>query len=100
MPGYLLPRLRKHACPVKILLGVVIACCALSSDAHAQLRAEVFVSGLSNPVAFIPDPSDPAVQYVVEQAGRIRVIRNGTLLSSDFLNLSTQIATGGERGLL
>jgi glucose/arabinose dehydrogenase len=72
----------------------------LASDAHAQLRADVYVSGLTNPLAFVQDPADPAVQYVVEQGGRIRVIQNGVLQAGNFLDLSSQISTGGERGLL
>jgi glucose/arabinose dehydrogenase len=67
--------------------------------AHAQLRVQTYVSGLTNPVAFVQDPSDPAVQYVVEQAGRIRVINGGALLSTPFLTVSGIVA-GGEQGLL
>jgi glucose/arabinose dehydrogenase len=71
-----------------------------SGSAFAQPRAQVYVSGLSQPLGFVQDPSDATVQYVVEQGGRIRVVRNGTLLSADFLNLSAAITSGGERGLL
>ncbi len=66
----------------------------------AQLRTEVYVSGLSAPVAFVQDPSQPNVQFVVEQGGLIRVIQNGALLATPFLDVSTAIAYGGERGLL
>ncbi|MDQ2965425.1 MAG: PQQ-dependent sugar dehydrogenase, partial [Chloroflexota bacterium] len=38
--------------------------------------------------------------FVVEQTGRIRVIKGGVLLPTAFLNLSASISTGGERGLL
>ena len=48
----------------------------------------------------VQDPSDPAVQFVVQQGGLIRVIRNGVLQGTNFLNLTSSIATGGERGLL
>ena len=71
-----------------------------SIPAFAQLRATVFVSGLSLPVAFVQDPSNPAIQFVVEQGGRIRVIHNGAIQPTDFLDLSASISTGGERGLL
>ena len=52
------------------------------------------------PVAFVQDPSTPAVQYIVEQGGRIRVVRNGVLQTASFLDLSADITSGGERGLL
>src|SRR5262245_44672228 len=57
--------------------------------AQAQLRAELYVSGLSAPVAFVQDPSDPNRQYVVEQGGLIRVVENGVLASPPFLNLAS-----------
>jgi glucose/arabinose dehydrogenase len=66
----------------------------------AQLRAPVFVSGFTAPVAFVQDPSDLSVQFVVEQAGRIRAIRGGVLQGSPFLDLSDVVLSGGERGLL
>ncbi|HEX8502759.1 MAG TPA: PQQ-dependent sugar dehydrogenase [Pyrinomonadaceae bacterium] len=38
--------------------------------------------------------------FVVEQGGRIRVVKNGALLPTPFLNISARISSGGERGLL
>jgi glucose/arabinose dehydrogenase len=58
------------------------------------------VSGLNAPVEFVQDPSSPSVQFVVEQGGRIRVIQNGVLLPTPFLDVSGAISSGGERGLL
>src|SRR4051812_19482025 len=68
--------------------------------AAAQLRAVPYVSGLSLPVAFVQDPADPANQYIVEQGGRIRLVRNGTLQAAPFLDLTASVGSGGERGLL
>ena len=80
--------------------ALVMLVVAMAAPASAQLRSSVAVSGLSNPVAFVQDPSNAAVQYVVQLGGVIRVVQNGTLLSTPLANLSTQISTGGERGLL
>ena len=68
--------------------------------AHAQLQGQVYASGFQSPVAFVQDPTDRSVQLVVQQGGRIRVVRNGAALGTDFLNLSGSVSTGGERGLL
>jgi glucose/arabinose dehydrogenase len=38
--------------------------------------------------------------FVVEQAGRVRVIRDGVALPDPFLDISERVASGGERGLL
>jgi glucose/arabinose dehydrogenase len=70
------------------------------TDATAQLRIEEFVSGFSRPVAFVQDPTDAGVQHVVEQGGRIRVVRNGLLQAADFLDLTSVVSSDGERGLL
>src|SRR5512133_2504531 len=83
--------------------GVMLALLAAvvsSVRAQAPVPARVFVSGLTAPVAFVQDPSSPAVQFVVEQGGRIRAISGGALQRTDFLDLRGQISAGGERGLL
>jgi len=69
-------------------------------EAQAGLRARVHVSGLTAPVGFVQDPTNPDVQFVIEQAGRIRVVQNGVLEPTDFLDLRGAISAGGERGLL
>ena len=80
------------------------AVCALfllaASPAYAQLQGQIYASGFTSPVAFVQDPTDRSVQFVVEQGGRIRVVRSGVVLSTDFLNLTGSVLTGGERGLL
>ena len=68
--------------------------------ASAQLRVVPYVSGLSAPLEFVQDPATRSIQYVVEQAGRIRVIQAGVLLPTPFLDVSAVISSGGERGLL
>ena len=78
----------------------VLSLSLLATPSAAQIVATDYVTGLTNPVAFVQDPSNAAIQYVVEQAGRIRVIRDGALLSTDFLDLRTEVSAGGERGLL
>ena len=52
------------------------------------------------PLAFVQDPIDRTLQYVVEQGGRIRIIRGGVVLAADFLNLTSFVRSGGEQGLL
>lgn len=38
--------------------------------------------------------------FVVEQTGRIRIVKGAALVTAPFLDLSASISTGGERGLL
>jgi glucose/arabinose dehydrogenase len=82
----------------RVLLLVLIF--GASLNAQTPLRARVYTSGLTNPLAFVQDPTDVANQFVVEQGGRIRVVRDGVALDTDFLDLRGAIVAGGEQGLL
>lgn len=46
-------------------LVACVAGLALASPAWGQLGASVYVAGLQAPVAFVQDPSNASVQYVV-----------------------------------
>ena len=65
-----------------------------------DLALEPVATGLSSPVLVTAPLNDPARLFVVEQGGIIKVIRNGQLLSTPFLDLRSRVSTGGERGLL
>jgi glucose/arabinose dehydrogenase len=78
----------------------VILCLLVAAPASAQLSSQLVVSGLSLPVAVVQDPTQPNVQFVVEQGGKIRVVRDGVLLPTDFLDITPLVLSGGERGLL
>jgi glucose/arabinose dehydrogenase len=86
--------------PMVRLSAAAVAVLVCASHAEAQLSARVHASGFSSPVAFVQDPVSSNVQYVVEQAGSIRVVRDGVVLATDFLDLRGAISSGGERGLL
>src|SRR5690349_8167914 len=59
-----------------------------------------FVSaGLSSPV-FLTQPVDDSRISVVGHAGRIRIVKNGVLQPTPFLDISRRVLRGGERGLL
>jgi len=73
---------------------------AAGAPAFAQMRADLIVSGLTQPVAFVQDPSDATVQAIVQQNGRIRILKGGVLQATDYLNLSSVVMNSGEQGLL
>ncbi len=64
------------------------------------LVATRVAAGLSSPLDLQSAPGDRTRIFVVEQAGRIRVVRSGAVVATPFLDLSARIASGGERGLL
>jgi glucose/arabinose dehydrogenase len=92
----------------RVLVGLTLASLLTAARASAQLpqlHATLVASGLTAPVGFIQDPSDPTVQMVIEQTGRVRVLKNGVVQSNDFLNISASLPASnvsdlGERGLL
>jgi glucose/arabinose dehydrogenase len=89
----------------------VLAISACNSDATGPidggplppgltLKVDPFITtGLSAPV-FLAQPLDDGRIFVVEQTGRIRVIRNGALQTTPFLDITSRVLSGGERGLL
>ena len=97
--------LRSGIGPCRLFFVSVLGCALLpSAVAHAQLRAQPYVSGLSFPVAFIADPTTPGRHFVVEQMGHIRVVVDGVLQERDFLDVSSLVTprtpVEAERGLL
>src|SRR5512141_895085 len=63
------------------------------------LGVQEVAAGLSNPL-YVTSPANDARLFVVEQAGRIRIIENGQLLPVPFLDITSRVSSGGERGLL
>jgi glucose/arabinose dehydrogenase len=57
-------------------------------------------SGLSSPllVTHAGDGSDRL--FVVEQTGKVRIVKGGSLLSASFIDISRSVSDGGEQGLL
>jgi glucose/arabinose dehydrogenase len=71
---------------------------AFPDPARYEWRA--FASGLSNPIGLANAGDGSGRLFVLEQAGLVRIIREGELLGEPFLDISAQISCCGERGLL
>lgn len=61
---------------------------------------QLVAQGLSAPLFVTAPRSDSSRLFVVEQGGRVRIIRNDTLLGRNFLDLRGRVSTGNEQGLL
>ncbi|HKN32187.1 MAG TPA: PQQ-dependent sugar dehydrogenase [Terriglobales bacterium] len=94
--------------PVSLLLvvvltaaGLVLLCsCGTTPPPPLTLSLTTVVSGLGSPVD-LQVPSDNTGRFfVVEQPGTIRIISNGALLATPFLDITSQVDFGGEKGLL
>jgi len=66
-----------------------------------QVRLETVASGFDRPL-FVTHAGDGSGRlFVVEQGGKIRIVRNGNILAEPFLDLSKRLdSSSGERGLL
>ncbi len=85
---------------INLALLAALACGSNGTGpGSAQLATEVVASGLTDPL-YLTAPAGDSRLFVVEQSGRIRVIANGTLSSTPFLDLTSAVGYGGERGLL
>jgi glucose/arabinose dehydrogenase len=59
------------------------------------------VTGLQRPLAIANLPGDSGHMLVLEQAGTIRVIQNGSILPDPFLDITAKVGSqGNEQGLL
>jgi glucose/arabinose dehydrogenase len=74
---------------------------ALPSPSPATAVAlELVADGLASPL-FAGNAGDGSGRlFVLEQVGRIRVVRDGRLVRAPFLDIAARISAGGERGLL
>ena len=83
-----------------VLTAILIIAPAGMVRAATALTANQVASGFSDPVYLTALPDDTSCLFVVEQAGRIRIIKNGTTLATPFLDITSKVTSGGERGLL
>src|SRR6185295_5267755 len=64
------------------------------------LRLQTVATGLNFPLYLTAPPGDNDRLFVVEKGGTIRIIKNGSLLGTPFLDISGLVSTGDEQGLL
>ncbi len=65
-----------------------------------MLALSNFVTGLTAPVG-LEAPNDGTNRiFIVEQGGTIRIVQASSVLATQFLNITSKIESGGEKGLL
>ena len=85
-------------------VGVVVLACLVGAGTPAGAKTAIgldrVVDGLTRPLFATPAGDGSGRLFVVEQAGRIRIVGQGRVLEPPFLDLSELVRSGGERGLL
>jgi glucose/arabinose dehydrogenase len=86
---------------VPFLRGVcATALIFVAAPAIAQIQLVPVVSGLSSPL-FVGHAGDGSGRlFIVEQGGVIKVLQPGSSTPTVFLNITSRVLSGGERGLL
>jgi glucose/arabinose dehydrogenase len=87
---------------------LLLTSCAKGCDREAHsgdaltLSLAVVATGLTKPIGVYHDGAGDRRLFVVEQAGRIKIVRrDGTVLTKPFLDLTDRVdANGNEKGLL
>jgi len=84
---------------------MLLTLCGLAAGvAPAQfptLELVPFLTGFPQPITHINHAGDGSGRlFIVGQPGRIRIFKEGALLDTPFLDITSQVLSGGERGLL
>ncbi len=71
-------------------------------DLFGELSTVRVASGLSNPVFVAAAPGDNDRLFIVEKSGRIKILKNGIVQGTLFLDITSVVSTAGsnERGML
>lgn len=95
--------------PMLPMLAALVAACAGDDPGTMPppppppgpevLGLELVTEAATGPVLVTAPVGDTRL-FVVEQPGRVRIIRDGTLLPTPFLDIDGRVLSGGERGLL
>src|SRR5690349_16220290 len=64
-----------------------------------RLQEVTAAAGLDGPMDLQAPAGDPRL-FIAERPGRIRIVQNGALLVTPFLDVSSRVYTDGEAGLL
>jgi cysteine-rich repeat protein len=78
-------------------------CAGVPTTAGTALDSELVLGGLTRPILVLAAPLDPNRLFIVLQDGFVRILKNGVLLPTEFIDVEDDVScTGscGEQGLL
>ena len=85
------------------VLALALFLAGAAAPVQAGIKSTLVAGGFNRPVLAITPPDDVTRLFVVEQGGVIRLVRQGQLLPTPFLDINPIVGGGGagdERGLL
>lgn len=82
------------------LAGLCVFGCLAAAAAADIIQFEPIVGGLDRLTSIAATPNYPDTVWIAEQAGRVRVVENGVLRATPFLDITDRTrSTGFEQGL-
>jgi glucose/arabinose dehydrogenase len=81
-----------------MITGLLAA--ALAAAPWPRVAFTRVAGGFSSPTHVTSARDGSGRLFVVEQGGRVRIVKNGTVLPTPFLDVSNRVSCCGERGLL
>jgi glucose/arabinose dehydrogenase len=96
---------RASSLAAALLLALALPACGAASppEAAPARKGGVALKRIGNfdePVYVTGAPGFPRLLFVVEQEGRVQVLRKGRRVGHPFLDIRSMVGFGGERGLL
>lgn len=71
-----------------------------AAPANGMIRLQPVASGLSQPLDIAHAGDGSKRLFVVEKTGAVKIIQNGAVVATPFLDLSALVSRGDEQGLL
>ncbi len=84
----------------RVLITLIFVFCGGALGAPPAVTLRPVASGLTMPVEIAHAGDGSGRLFVVEQGGAIKIIKDGAVLAAAFLDITAQVLSGGERGLL
>ncbi len=87
-------------CSLVLMFAAFPIAFMVSSQTPPAITLQPFVTGLSSPLLLTNAKDGTRRLFIVQQGGIIKVVQFGSNTPSDFLNITSKVVSGGERGLL
>src|SRR5882672_1547716 len=84
----------------RVLIALIFVFCGGAFGAPPAVTLRLVASGLTSPVEIAHAGDGSGRLFVVQQGGVIKIIKDGAVLGTPYLDITAQVLSGGERGLL
>lgn len=88
------------ACAISSGVQPIDPCSVQTPTTVLQIELQQIATGFTRPVYLTHAGDGSGRLFVVEQAGIIKIVRNGQTLTTPFLDIRDRVESGGEKGLL